>query len=168
MNKYIPNIYTKNIFTVNYKKLKENKIECLLFDLDNTIIPYHNIEIDNKTKQLIEEISKDFHVIIFSNSNKKRLDKFKDQLNVEIIHSAKKPFSVKFNKVIKRYSKDSIAIIGDQLLTDIKGGNNVDITTILIDPISKKEFFATKINRFFENKILKNLSPKLERGKYYE
>ena len=37
MNLLKPNNYYKNIYIINYQKLKENNIKCLLFDLDNTI-----------------------------------------------------------------------------------------------------------------------------------
>ena len=34
---YKPTMYKKNIFDIDYKKLKENGIKCLVFDLDNTL-----------------------------------------------------------------------------------------------------------------------------------
>ena len=63
-----------------------------------------------------------------------------------------------------------IACIGDQLLTDIKGGNKMGLTTILVNPVGVQERFVTKINRYFENKILKKLRDNdlFAKGKYYE
>ena len=37
--KFVPDMYTKSIYTVNYKLLKNNKVKCLIFDLNNTIAP---------------------------------------------------------------------------------------------------------------------------------
>ena len=37
MKKYIPSMYKKSIFDINYDKLKSIGIKCLIFDLDNTI-----------------------------------------------------------------------------------------------------------------------------------
>lgn len=49
MNYFYPDVYQKSIYTINYDKLKENGIKCLLFDLDNTCVPY----VDKKpTKKL--------------------------------------------------------------------------------------------------------------------
>ena len=40
MEKYVPDIYQKSIYTVNYAKLLSQGIKCLLFDLDNTLVAY--------------------------------------------------------------------------------------------------------------------------------
>ena len=61
--KYLPDIYKKDIFDINYKKLKDEGIKCLIFDLDNTLVKIDSLDIDNKTKELIEKLKKDFIVI---------------------------------------------------------------------------------------------------------
>ena len=73
---------------------------------------------------------------------------------------------------MKKYElKDSeLAIIGDQFLTDIIGGNKVGITTILVNPIGLKDFFFTKINRIREKRIMDKLGKNLlfVKGRYYD
>ena len=54
-----------------------------------------------------------------------------------------------------KYNESEVAIIGDQMLTDIIGGNKVGITTILTHPITKKDMIFTYINRYREKKIIK-------------
>ena len=85
---------------------------------------------------------------------------------------AMKPFKFKYNKILDEYKLNiaTVACIGDQLLTDIKGGNMIGITTILVNPIGTKERITTKINRYFEKKILKKLRDNdlFTKGKYYE
>lgn len=70
---------------------------------------------------------------------------------------------------MKKYkaTNSQIAAIGDQLYTDIKGANKLDITSILVDPISKNEFIITKLNRLKENRLI-NKSKIITRGEYYE
>ncbi|MFA5602214.1 MAG: YqeG family HAD IIIA-type phosphatase [Bacilli bacterium] len=173
MENYIPDIYKKSIYDVDYKKLKKIGIKCLLIDLDNTIIAKKNdlptqkdIDLFNKIKEL------GFKVIIFSNGFKRRIKKSSDILKVEFISFAQKPASKNYLKVMDKYSykETEVAIIGDQLKTDILGGNKVGITTILVKPISKKDMFLTLFNRFLENRIFKKLSKKdlLRKGRYYE
>ena len=41
MANFYPDIYAKNIYKIDYKKLKERGIKCLIFDLDNTLVPIH-------------------------------------------------------------------------------------------------------------------------------
>ena len=69
-----------------------------------------------------------------------------------------------------KHEENEVAIIGDQLLTDIVGGNKVGIVTILVNPISTKDGFFTKWNRHKEDKIIKKLRDRdlFTKGKYYE
>ena len=173
MEKYLPDIYKKNIYEINYDKLKSLGIKCLLFDLDNTIVPFREKEPRIETKELFDKLKqKGFKIIIFSNSPKMRLSKFKEELNVDIFGSARKPRIKNFNKVLNMYKYDinEVAIIGDQILTDIVGGNNVGITTILTTPLEPKDPFFTKPNRFREKRIMRKLRDNnlFKKGKYYE
>ena len=60
-------------------------------------------------------------------------------------------------------------MIGDQLFTDMFGGNRLGIYTILVDPISKKDFILTKFTRYLEKKQSKNLKKHgFQKGKYYD
>ena len=60
MKIFIPDIYQKSIFTINYDKLKKKGIKCLLFDLDNTISPAKEVVLCKKTKKLLDKLKKDF------------------------------------------------------------------------------------------------------------
>ena len=52
MNNFIPDIYAKDIFSVDYKKLKKDGIKCVLFDLDNTLAPLSQKEPSKDVKEL--------------------------------------------------------------------------------------------------------------------
>ena len=173
MDKFVPDIYQKSIFTINYSKLKTSGIKCLLFDLDNTIAPLTIDAPDKKTKGLFEDL-KDmgFKVILFSNNSRKRVGPFKNSLNVDSCANARKPFKKKYNKILEIYKlKDTeVAGIGDQILTDVFGANRMGFTSILVNPISKSDIFVTRINRYFEKRIMNRLEKKglFEIGVYYE
>lgn len=162
MNKYLPDMCYKNIFEVDYKKLKEDQIKLLLFDLDNTIIPDNVKEIDDDIRELFKKIKKlNIKPMIFSNSIKpKKIKRICNDLDIDYIYFALKPLSFNFKKVIRKNNvkKEEVAIIGDQLLTDIKGGNKVGINTILVKPISEYDSIFTRLNRLKEKKIMKKLN----------
>lgn len=170
---YKPDMYRKSIYDIDFKRVKSYGIKCLLFDLDNTLVPIYVKKPSRKIKDFIERL-KDmgFKVIIMSNSGKKRLYPFKEKLGVDCSASSKKPFKKKFNKILKEYgySEGEVAIIGDQLPMDIYGGNRVGIFTIFVDRISKKELIWTKFNRIRERRKIKKLTKKglFIRGKYYD
>lgn len=173
MKKYKPDMYQKNIFTIDYNHLKEKGITLLLFDLDNTIAPAHMKIADLKVKILFDKLKrKGFTIVIFSNSPKKRLTPFSQYLGVAMHPLSFKPMQRGFKKVLKWYEtkKEHAAIIGDQLLTDIVGGNKAGILTILVNPLTVKDMFLTKYNRYKEKKIFEKMYQEtgFERGKYYE
>ncbi len=173
MELFRPDIYQKSIFTIDYKKLKKSGIKCLLFDLDNTLSAMSISLPDAKTKSLIASLTDlGFRVIIVSNSSKKRIEPFKDHLNVDAAARSFKPLKNKYLKIQKIYNlKDTeIAAIGDQLITDIYGANRMGFTSILVNPISNYEFFISKFSQFFERKVYKKLNKMglLTKGKYYD
>lgn len=173
MEKYVPDIYQKSIYTVDYSKLLSRGIKCILFDLDNTLVPPHSSEMPQKAKDLLISLKqKGFKIILFSNSPKMRVKAFRDFFDVDSIHSACKPLQGKFKKIIKDYGfqVNEVAIIGDQLLTDIVGGNKAGITTILVNPISNKDYIFSKLGRAIEKRKMKHLRNRdlFCKGRFYD
>lgn len=172
MHRYLPKIYKKSVFDISYKKLKSQGITCLLFDLDNTLALLSENKPSQAIIELIQKLEKDFTVIIVSNSFKKRVEPFAHMLEVDYYAAAMKPLKRSIYHLMKTYhiSKENIAFIGDQFMTDMALGNKMGITTIFVDPLSEEDLKLTNINRFFENRIMKTYQRKqlFERGKYYE
>ena len=173
MNNFIPDIYQKNIFTINYSKLKERGIKCLLFDLDNTMAPIIAKEPSKELKELFMKLDDlGFKVIIISNSNQLRVQPFKEGLNVDSACHSLKPFCLKYKRILKiyKYKECEVAAIGDQIFTDVLGANKMGFTSIFVEQLAEDDFFGTKVNRFLERLILNNLKSRgiYEKGKYYD
>jgi HAD superfamily phosphatase (TIGR01668 family) len=62
--------------------------------------------------------------------------------------------------------EDQTAVIGDQMMTDVLGGNRLGLYTILVLPIAPKdEGVMTRVNRLIERIALRSLRKK---GLWYE
>lgn len=172
LKRFIPDIYQENIFKIDYEKLKKKNIKCLLIDLDNTISPAREVVLCEKTKVLFNKLKKDFKIILFSNNFPKRVSEFGKFYDIDIACLSLKPFSYKYRYILKKYKykKDEIAAIGDQLLTDIQGGNKVGITTILVNPMSKIDERETWLNRKIEGLIFEKFKKDniLLKERYYD
>lgn len=172
LKRFLPDKYAENIFTINYKKLKQSNIKCLLFDLDNTISPAKESLLCEQTKELFNELKKDFKIVIFSNNFKSRVEKFSVFYNVDFTFLSLKPFSYKYKYILKKYNlkPEEVAAIGDQLLTDIFGGNKAKVTTILVNPVSEIDERETFLNRKIEKVLFKKFDNKdlLKKGRYYD
>jgi len=172
MKLLIPKMYQESIYTINYDKLKEENIKCLLFDLDNTCIGYREKFPTKELEELFNKLTKKgFKVIIFTNASQKRVVPF-IKLHIICHSSSRKPFKKNFQKLMKKYhyAKEEMCIIGDQLFTDILGGNKVGIKTCLVNPLTKEDLIFTKIFRIIETIIFKRMETKkiLTKGEYYE
>ncbi len=173
IEKFMPDIYKKSIYYINYDKLYKKGVRCLLFDLDNTITPPHVKKPTKRLKKLFDELKdKGFKIIIVSNTPKHRIEPFKKELMVDACTFSLKPKRSKFEKIMEKfkYKYTELACIGDQLLTDIYGANKLDITSILVNPLTEHDYTITFVNRLIEKIIYDRLSKKdlLIRGKYYE
>lgn len=162
-DKFIPSGYVKSVFDIEPKELKENGIKGIITDLDNTLVAW---DVANATPEVIKwlELMKeyDIKVTIISNNNSNRVEVFSRPLNIPYIGSAKKPLTKTFKQAAKlmKLKKSEIVVIGDQLLTDIFGGNRAGFNTILVVPLVQSDAAITKFNRKIERKILNYLRRK--------
>jgi len=164
-----PTRYYKNIYTINYDLLKKENIKYLLFDLDNTIGDNREKTPSKEAIELFKNIKKDFTPIIISNALPWRAKKYAEVLEIDCYYLSAKPSKKNYNKIMKKYqiTNKEIACIGDQIYTDIKGSNRLNITSIFVDRISKYESIFTKKNRLRE-KIFIYKKGIIKRGEYYE
>lgn len=171
MNLFRPNMYKKNIFEIDYNKLKEQGITCLIFDLDNTLGLIEHEKCPLKTKKLLKELQKDFLILISSNNTKKRIAPYLKNLGIGGVAFSLKPSTKGLRKIKKHYNlnKKEMVMIGDQIVTDILSGNRYKIMTILVDPLGEKDLRITGLNRKIEARIIKYYKKRgmFERGKYY-
>jgi uncharacterized protein len=157
LNLFLPSEHVKSIFDIKPNMLKERGIKGIITDLDNTLVEWDR---PSATPQLIEwfaEMKKHgILVTIVSNNNENRVKTFSEPLNIPYIFEARKPLSRAFKKALRNMNlnKDEIVVIGDQLLTDVLGGNRLGLHTILVVPVAQTDGFMTKLNRKIERKIL--------------
>lgn len=172
MNIFVPKSYYKNVYDIDYDRLKKKKIKCIMFDLDNTLALVDEGIPPEKVIKFIQKLNKNFDTYIISNNNRKRIEKFCSYFDSTFVAFALKPMTKGFREIRKigNYKLEEMCMIGDQVMTDILGGNRFGCYTILVDPLGKKDLKITSVNRFLEKIVVKRLTKKgvLERGKYYE
>jgi len=52
---------------------------------------------------------------------------------------------------------EETVVVGDQIFTDIFGGNRMGLYTVLVSPLSKREFIGTRFMRLAERIVLRKL-----------
>ena len=153
-----PKAYLKKVQDISLEFLKQNNIKALILDVDNTLIDYDR-KMPDGIKQWCQALKKEgITFYILSNSNQKeKVEKVAQILDVPYFYFATKPLKRGFKKVIQRIGeqKEHIAVVGDQILTDIIGANRCGLFSILVNPIAQKDIWVTKIKRPIENFIIR-------------
>lgn len=160
---FLPGEYVKSIFHISIQQLKKRGIKGIITDLDNTLVEWDRPLATPKLIEWFKEVKANgIDVTIVSNNNELRVKAFSDPLNIPFIYRAKKPMTKAFNQAIKRMNlkKEEVVVIGDQLLTDILGGNRSGFHTILVVPVAQTDGFMTRFNRQIERRILAALKRK--------
>ena len=172
MGIFKPTMYRKNIFEIDYQKLKDKGIRCLVFDLDNTLGLIEHEKCPRNTKKLIKSLQNDLLIFIASNNNTRRIKPYMEDLGVGGVSWCMKPSTRGLKKIKKEYNlkKKEMVMIGDQIVTDVLAGKRFHIMTILVDPLGNKDLKITGLNRYWEDKIVRRYEKKgeLKRGNYYD
>lgn len=157
-NNLIPNIHVNSPYELDIEVLKKNSIKGIIIDIDNTLVPWSEKFADKKVVELIDKLQRaDFKLCILSNGTKNRVAVFNTELKLPAVHNAAKPSRTAFNKALKLLgtAPENTAVIGDQIFTDILGGNRLGLFTVLVVPLSSKEFLWTRFVRQIEKLILR-------------
>jgi HAD superfamily phosphatase (TIGR01668 family) len=156
---YYPTYIYENVESIPIELLKNNNIELILIDMDNTLVNNKYIY-KKKLKEWIDMVKGDrIKVFIFSNSIMgKKVKRIASELGVEYYFNVSKPKLKGYKKIEEetKIPKEKIVMIGDQIFTDVLGGNRFGIKTILVNPICEKEIIVTKVKRPLERFILKS------------
>ncbi|MBR3002272.1 MAG: YqeG family HAD IIIA-type phosphatase [Clostridia bacterium] len=153
-----PNMLLNSVTEITPEILEKNNIKALILDVDNTLINYQQ-ELKQEVKKWVEQMKQNkTKLYILSNTNdKEKVGKVSKALDIPYINLAKKPFKKGFLKVqnILKEKPENIAAVGDQIFTDVIGGNRCNMFTILVEPIQKKEYWYTRWKRPIED-LIKN------------
>lgn len=157
LKNFLPNEHVKRVLDITPSKLKEMGIKGIITDLDNTLVAW---DVKDATPEIIswfqEMKEHDIKVTIISNNDRERVSVFSEPLEAPYVYSARKPLIHAFKRSAKQMnlSKQEIVVIGDQLMTDVLGGNMAGFHTILVVPIVETDGKITRFNRMMERRIL--------------
>ncbi|WP_324603078.1 YqeG family HAD IIIA-type phosphatase [Calidifontibacillus oryziterrae] len=160
---FLPDEHVKDIFKIKAEELKKRGIKGVITDLDNTLVEWDRPEATPELKKWFQEMKEQGIIItIVSNNNQERVKQFSDPIGVDYIYEARKPMGRAFRKALKdmKLKKEEIVVVGDQLLTDVLGGNRSGMHTILVVPVAQTDGFFTRINRKIERSILNYMRKK--------
>lgn len=150
---YKPDYYVETIRNIDYDLLYDQGIRNLLFDVDNTIIPYKDKVVPEEVISFMRSLEhKGFKICLVSNSTLERIENIGKIMGLPAIGMAKKPSTKGLQRGISLLggTKEETILIGDQFCTDLLGAKRLGIKMILVEPITEIDLFATKFFRVIE------------------
>lgn len=160
-----PNFYFKEYSDVTPSFLKENNIDTLLLDIDNTLAPYEQPEPDEKLIHWLASLTENGikYAFISNNSSDERIIIFNKTIGAPAYAKSGKPFASKnIDKALTLLSskRESSAFMGDQIFTDVCTGKFNGMKAILVPPIKDKKTLFFRFKRALEKPILNHFFKK--------
>jgi HAD superfamily phosphatase (TIGR01668 family) len=160
MNRFYPNAYFRRVEEIEPAFLHQQGLQGVIVDLDNTLAPRDCAICPPSARAWLGRLQGEgFCLLLLSNAPSRRVRQYEQQTGVPSIPSAMKPLFGAHGRAIRRLGlpPSQVAVIGDQIYTDILGGNLAGAYTILVGPLSKgTDHLWTKLVRWAEKPVLDN------------
>lgn len=160
MRRFVPDEVLPSVLDIDLAELKRRQIRGLLIDIDNTIVRWGEWQMEPAFAQWIQEARKSgFKICLLSNAMPHRVNSFARELNVPGVSKAMKPLGRAFRRALQvvGLTAREVAVIGDQLFTDVYGGNRLGLYTILVSPLSTRELRTTRFMRRLERRFFRSM-----------
>lgn len=156
----MPSLQLNSIYDLDTHKLKERGIKGIITDLDNTLIDWNRPDATPELVEWFKQLREQgFRILVLSNNNDERVRIFAKPHQIPYIAPARKPGKNAFKTALQRLelAPHEVVVIGDQLFTDILGGNRLGLFTILVTPTANTDAWITRFNRMMERIVLRRL-----------
>lgn len=150
-----------NIFEIDLDLLEARGIRGMITDMDNTLVPWSDRAVYPRLMEWFTGLKeRGFKLCIVSNNSEDRGGMIARELQIPAIWYAVKPRRIAFRRALEQMGLEpsQVAVVGDQIFTDVLGGNRLGLYTILVTPLSEKEFLWTRLMRRLERLVLKKLT----------
>jgi len=143
---------------IRIEELKEAGIDTVLLDLDNTLVAWQRHDVSEAVREWLGALkAAGMKLCLVSNTRfGKRLRALSAELDIPYVRRAWKPRKSGFVRAMQELGAEpsKTVMIGDQMFTDILGGNRAGLYTVMVKPLARREFLGTKISRLAEGALL--------------
>ncbi|MDB5099288.1 MAG: hypothetical protein JWM80_3709, partial [Cyanobacteria bacterium RYN_339] len=152
-----PTLRVVAVTDIHLDTLRELGVKGLIFDLDDTLVEAMEPKAHPEILDWIQAVRQEFKIYIVSNNPRHdRVELAALHLDMPFHHAARKPSRRFFRQALSamELQPKEVAIVGDQLFTDVLGGNRLGAVTILVDPLSPERKWFRKMMRTAEQFLL--------------
>ena len=157
-----PDFYYSSVTAIDLAVLRQAGVRHLLMDLDNTLMPRDRSEMSPEIRTWIDALPEHgMDACLVSNNWHAHVQGVADAIGLPIVAKALKPFPSAFRKGLRVLggTPDTTAVVGDQIFTDVLGGNLLGMMTVLVLPQSTSDLPHTLLLRRAERRVLAGREP---------
>lgn len=162
-----PDFMANAVWEIPAQWLRARGVKGIVLDLDNTIVAWGGARMqESAVRWIAARRAEGFQIYIVSNGLRSRVRSVAAQIGAPYCAHACKPLARGFRAALRAFSLDAaqVAVVGDQLFTDVLGGNRVGCHTVLVRPLGAREFPTTKLSRALERYVLRRVLRMEESG----
>ena len=154
---FAPRLMLGKMIDITPGLLRSLNISTLLLDIDNTMTTHDNpVPAPGVTEWIARMQKEGFRLVVVSNNSEERVSPFAELIGLDFISKGHKPLPSGFRRACEKLGVRpcSTAVVGDQIFTDILGGNLLGAYTVLTVPyqLEEKPFF--KFKRALEKPVI--------------
>ena len=158
----VPDAVVGHVTGIRPAMLHARGVRGLIVDLDNTLTHWNAPGCAPEVAAWLDDLRQSgIAVCIVSNNGAERVRAFCASLSEPVpwIAQARKPRRSAYRRAMALLglSYPAVAVVGDQVFTDVFGGNRAGLLTILVSPLGRREFAATRLVRIVEGLWLRRL-----------
>ncbi len=158
----MPKYRFRSVLDITPDDLRKMGAKAVGLDIDNTIAPDGTLKFIDGAQEWIDSVrAAGFPVTIVSNGTIFRVGPIAKKFGLPFVSLSMKPYTNGLYRAAKRMRVDitELAMLGDQLFSDVKAANRCGAIAVRIDPIPMKSlyphYYAWKEKR--ERPILEKL-----------
>lgn len=156
--RWCPDEVVPSVSDIPPESLIQQGIQAVLLDLDNTLVPWQKVDVPDAVRQWIQAMKEaGLRLCLVSNTRRRRrLEILAKELGIAYVPKAFKPRRYGLRQALEQLQATprQAVMIGDQIFTDVWGGNRMGMRTILVMPMARREFIGTKVSRLLERILL--------------
>ena len=140
--RFFPMYYARGVADVTPEFIRGCGCDALLLDIDNTVSHVDAPEATKEAEAWLQTLRQaGLPVAFVSNNDPERVEPFARRYGAQFVSHAQKPRREGYDRAAAALGRapQRCLVVGDQLFTDILGGNNAGMKTVIVSPLCEEE-----------------------------
>jgi hypothetical protein len=166
---FLPTVSVDKITDITPELIRAMKVRAVLLDVDNTLAENGSqIPLKGALEWVQSMRAQNILMMIMSNNFEERVAPFAAKFDLPFLSLSLKPLPLAYHRAARRLGVPvrEIAVVGDQIFTDVIGANLAFMKSILLVPPTLETTLSFTIRRRLEKPIRRRIE-KTRRGREY-